>query len=325
MADLCTSSPSKEVITGFGTLSQPKTVTVDCHIDIPWQMTKQGSFDLSLDNKGKYSQVDFPRMALGGLRAAVFALYLSDGMQDELEDDSLFYIYRQISMVRQQPKCVIVKNSEEALSCESNSIPIFLGLEGGRLISLPRLGQLGIRYLTITHNFNTSWADSSTDKPEHHGLTKFGRLVIRECNKLGIIPDVSHASDDTCWHVINESLKPVIASHSACRAIVDHPRNLSDKLIRAIAQTGGVVHIPFARRFIGPSWTCVADHIDHVVQLVGDKAVGIGSDLDGAEMADGIEDVTDWGRVVMEELSSRGYSDEVIANIAGLNTLRVLG
>ena len=137
--------------------------------------------------------------------------------------------------------------------------------------------------------------------------------------------DVSHGSWDTTNDILIESTLPVIASHSGCRRLVDHPRNLTDDHIRRIAETKGVIHIPFAKRFVG-TWKGVADHIDHVVQTVGYATnVGIGSDLDGAELADGIQDVSDWTRVVIDELALRGYPDTAIANIAGGNTLRVLG
>ena len=135
--------------------------------------------------------------------------------------------------------------------------------------------------------------------------------------------DVSHGSDETALSIINMSTKPVIASHSGCRALVDHPRNLSDVLIQAIAQTGGVIHIPFARRFIGPSAQGVVDHINYVAQLVGVEHVGIGSDLDGATMADGLEDVSCWSRL-RDGLTDAGYGDDDISLILGGNTLRML-
>lgn len=137
--------------------------------------------------------------------------------------------------------------------------------------------------------------------------------------------DVSHVSDQTCRDITELSTKPVIASHSGCRAIVSHPRNLSDELIRRVSDTGGVVHVPFVRQFIGETALGVVAHIEHIVQLLGDtRHVGIGSDLDGAELAFGAEDVSQWWRVTGEALADRGYSGGDIAMITGGNTLRLL-
>ena len=311
-------------------------MTLDCHIDTPWQFTKQGwkkprgstfTFDL---RQRQASAVDFPRMKEGGLDAAVFALYISDTMQDDLGSyDAWEAILAQISWLHLQPGCSLVADRAAAeVAARNGDVPIFLGLEGGRLIgdTLSKLAVLalcGVRYLTVTHNRNTAWADSATDAPHNGCITAFGKQVVTEAERLGIIMDVSHGSDETALSIINMSTKPVIASHSGCRALVDHPRNLSDVLIQAIAQTGGVIHIPFARRFIGPSALGVIDHIHYVAQLVGVEHVGIGSDLDGAAMADGLEDVSCWSRI-RDGLSDAGYGEDSIDLITGGNTLRVL-
>lgn len=305
-------------------------ITVDAHIDIPWVQTKIGRFDLSEDNEGRFSQVDFPRMKEGGLQSAVFALYLSDGMQDQLgKDESLNYIFRQLAFLESQTGCVLVDDPQVAIDTVSvGMVPIFLCLEGGRLIyndlSLLRAFRtLGVRYLTVTHNRTTDWADSATDLPRHKGLTMFGRNVVHEANRIGVLMDVSHGSEATANAVIDESSLPVIASHSGCHDLTDHPRNLSDNLIRRIAKTKGFIGIPWARRFVGNTWMCVVDHIDYVTQLVGPSFVGVGSDLDGAELVTGITSVASWKRIVTEELADRGFSNPVIADITGGNLLRV--
>lgn len=306
-------------------------VTCDAHIDIPWVVTKNGAFNLSWNNEGRYSDVDFPRMRLGWLQSAVFALYLSDQIQDkEGREGSLALIMKQIRFLESQKGCTLVEDPDVAVdSVGVGVVPIFLGLEGGRLIynDLALLGkyrQLGVRYLTVTHNRNTDWADSATDKPYHNGLTLFGAAVVKEAGKLGILMDVSHGSDDVAIQILRESTLPVIASHSGCKKLVSNTRNLTDELIKGIAATNGVVCVPFARRFVGERYQCVVDHIDHICQLVGSDYVGVGSDLDGADMVDGADDVTQWKKVVLNELSHRGFSDDVIADIAGMNLLRVL-
>lgn len=304
------------------------SLTVDMHVDTPWIMTKHGSFDLRQEHPE--SMLDLPRMIKGGLQAAFFALYLSDSRQDDIGDeDSSDMITWQFSALCSQPGCRVVDSPKKAVKAIDNGkVPIFLGLEGGRLIhndldQLRMYRKIGVRYLTLTHNYNTSWADSATDIPCHRGLTDFGCHIIMECNKLGILVDVSHTSDPTCEDAIDMSTKPVIASHSGCRAIIDHPRNLSNQLIKAIAGGWGMIGVPFARRFIGLTSSGIVNHIDHIVQLVGPLHVGIGSDLDGAVMADGI-DVSDWRKITIDGLSDKGYSDSDIKAIAGGNILRLL-
>jgi membrane dipeptidase len=140
---------------------------------------------------------------------------------------------------------------------------------------------------------------------------------------MGVVIDISHASDSTAQAAIEASKVPCIASHSGCRKLTPHPRNLPDELIKLLGSTGGVIHVPFAKNFVGDHYKNVVNHVDHIIQLVGSDHIGIGSDLDGAVMASGIKDVRDWKRVVMDELNRRGYSDYVIAKIAGGNTLRI--
>ena len=308
------------------------SITVDAHIDIPWVMHKIGRFKLNENNEGKFSEVDLPRMKKGGLQAAVFALYLSDPTQDQLgKSESLNHICRQIAFLENQHGMVIVDDPDVAIDCVSVGItPIFLGLEGGRLLNndftmVEKFRRLGVRYLTVTHNRTTDWADSATDLAKHHGLTQVGRNMVHEVNRQGILMDISHGSEQTAWQVIAECSLPPIASHSGCKELRNHPRNLDDDLLKAIAEKKGIVCVPFATRFVGPTWRCVADHIDHAVQTMGSTDyVGVGSDLDGAELADGIDDVSDWKKIILDELDLRGFSGNCIADIAGGNLLRVL-
>jgi len=309
----------------------PLNMSIDAHIDIPWVMSKEGAFDLNTNNAGEKSKTDFMRMHIGGLNGAFFALYLSDNMQDTKGKEwCRKELGHQISRIKTQTGCELVGTRHEArMAALSGLTPIFLGLEGGRLIGedlnfLNELRGSNVRYLTVTHNKNTSWADSATDTPKVHGLGRFGMKVVKKCNELGIYLDVSHASDATARAIVWVSDKPVIASHSGCKKIKDHERNLTDELIKDIARTGGVVCIPFVKKFIGEHYFNVSRHIDHAVQLVGPNHVGIGSDLDGADLCNGVNSVADWKRVVMEELSSMGYGDELIARIAGENILRLM-
>ena len=155
---------------------------------------------------------------------------------------------------------------------------------------------------------------------------------MKEMNRSGMLIDVSHASDETFYDVLRYSSKPVVATHSCCRALADHPRNMTDDMIRALASEGGVVQINFYPYFLDdgydgggqrPSYKRIADHIDHVVSLVGVDHVGIGSDFDGIEVVpDGLEDIS-MLPVLFEELSMRGYSQDDMCKIASGNFFRL--
>lgn len=265
----------------------------------------------------------------GGLYTAIFALYLSDAWQDaHTVMETTVAINNQVLRLKQDPSLDFYPATVPLMSSvHAYFFPMMIGLEGGRLIngSLERLQELasfGIRYLTLTHNRNTDWADSATDQPYHEGLTQFGRSVLKKCEELGVLIDVSHASDLTVANVIYLSSKPVIASHSGCRGLVMQPRNLPDILIYKIAERGGVICVPYAKRFIGHYK--VADHIDYIAQKVGSEYVGIGSDLDGAVMIPSFTNVRQWKETVLEDLVNMGYGQDQIDGILGGNMLRLL-
>jgi membrane dipeptidase len=145
-----------------------------------------------------------------------------------------------------------------------HKIAALMGMEGGHMIDddlrLLRLyAALGVRYLTLTHFKNNNWADSSTDKPKHNGLTPFGKDVVRELNTLGVMVDISHVADKTFYDAIEVSKAPVIASHSSCRAIDKHPRNMTDDMLRALAKNGGVVMINYEVSFLSEEYRVASD------------------------------------------------------------------
>jgi membrane dipeptidase len=139
-------------------------------------------------------------------------------------------------------------------------IAILMGVEGGHMIDsdlavLRTYFDLGVRYLTLTHTEHTPWADTSSQPPAHNGLTDFGRQVVREMNRLGMMVDISHVSDKTFYDAVETSAAPVIASHSSCRALADVPRNMTDDMLRALAKNGGVVHINYFEGFLDRGFT----------------------------------------------------------------------
>jgi membrane dipeptidase len=229
-------------------------------------------------------------------------------------------------------------------------IAALMGLEGGHAIendlaNLREFYARGVRYMTLTWSNTNDWADSSGDEVRHGGLTDFGREVVREMNRLGMLVDVSHVSDDTFWDALEVSTKPVIASHSSARALVDVPRNMSDEMLRAVGENGGVVMVNFGGNFIDPGkagmghilWDTVVhfgpspvplarllDQIEHVTQVAGVDHVGLGSDFDGTLfMPEGVSDVSGFPAITAG-LVERGWSEADVRKLLGENTLRVL-
>jgi len=229
-------------------------------------------------------------------------------------------------------------------------IAALMGLEGGHAIeddlaNLREFRDRGIRYVTLTWSNTHNWADSSSGERRHGGLTEFGREVVREMNRLGMIVDVSHASDETFWDALEVTRAPLMASHSSARALVDNPRNMDDEMLRAIATNGGIVMVNFGGHFIDPRkatrWRIIKDtvfhwgpspvardllldHFDHVVEVAGIDHVGLGSDFDGTLfLPDGVSDVSGFPDVTAG-LLERGYSEADVRKILGENALRVL-
>ena len=229
-------------------------------------------------------------------------------------------------------------------------IAALLGLEGGHAIeadldNLREFYERGIRYMTLTWSNTNAWADSSGDEARHAGLTDFGREVVAEMNRLGMVVDVSHVSDETFFDVIEVTSAPLMASHSSARALADNPRNMDDEMLRAVAANGGVVMINFGGAFLdasfNPRWRAglrwilsgggarpalgmVADHIEHVIDVAGVDHVGLGSDFDGTLfMPEGLEDVAGFPNLTLE-LLRRGHSEQDLLKILGGNGLRVM-
>jgi microsomal dipeptidase-like Zn-dependent dipeptidase len=194
--------------------------------------------------------------------------------------------------------------------------------------------KLGVRYLTLTHCFNTNWADSSgcgtPVKAEHNGLSPFGKEVVKELNRLGIMVDITHTADKTFYDAIAVSQAPVIASHSSVDAIKEHARNLSDDMLRALAKNGGVVQINCVVKYIDPvagretPISVFIDHVAHAIEVAGPDHVGIGLDLSySAPEPAGLKNVKDMENITYE-LLKRGFDETTVRKVWGENTLRVM-
>ena len=231
------------------------SIVVDTHDDTT-QRFLDGKFDLGARHND--GSIDIPRMKEGGLGAIFFSIWMPGSITGpEAVKRALDQIDAVREQVRKHPdEIVLARTAEEVRAAHrEGKIAALMGVEGGHMIAsdlgvLRIYAALGVRYMTLTHSVNDEWADSSTDKPAHNGLTDFGKDVVREMNRLGIIVDISHVSDKTFYDALAISKAPMIASHSSCRAICDAPRNMTDQMIKDLAAKGGVIQINYHVGFL---------------------------------------------------------------------------
>jgi len=236
-------------------------IVVDSHSDTTPRF-EDSTWHFAERHDASDGDMDLPRIREGGLDVEFFSIYMGRTEGDGAAiKKALVRIDAVQEMVRAHSPDVVLAGSVDEIrgAVSAGRFVALMGIEGGHVIedSLPALRMfhaLGVRYMTLTHSFHTSWADSSGTRddtdPEHGGLTDFGREVVREMNRLGMMVDVSHVADDTFWDVIETSRAPVIASHSSARAVADHRRNMSDDMLKALAETGGVMMINFYPAYI---------------------------------------------------------------------------
>lgn len=228
----------------------------------------------------------------------------------------------------------MVMTSQDIITTHRNGlIASLIGVEGGHAIGsslgvLRSMHNLGVRYLTLTHSCDTSWAGSG-EKGEKKGLTSFGRSVIKEMNRLGMIIDLSHSSDATAKAVLEITRAPVIFSHSAARAICNITRNIGDDILREISDNGGIVMVSFYSMHISCGRTSTIDdviaHINHIRTVAGIQHVGIGAGYDGIDsLPQGLEDVSKYPELFTKLLEDPTWTEESISLLAGENFLRVL-
>jgi len=355
------------------------SIVLDTHDDTTQRFFSK---DFDIGKRNPDGAIDILRMREGGMNAIFFSIWI-DGrimgppaVQKAL--DQIDAVHENVN--RYSKDLVFCRTAEEVRRAHAQGkIAALIGVEGGHMIGndirvLRMFGDLGVRYMTLTHFYNDEWADSSTAKPEHNGLTDFGKDIVREMNRQGIMVDISHVSDKTFYDALDVSKAPLIASHSSCRALCNHVRDMSDDMIKALAAKGGVIQINYEKSFIDQnykdaqdklsggvvalidrlrkecgdeqgcmerkmaemekqavadgklphvSWERIIDHIDHAVKLVGADHVGLGSDFDGANMPEGMEDCTHLPQIT-EALLRKGYSDDDIRKILGGNLLRVM-
>ncbi len=230
-------------------------IGVDSHIDTLQRVLNE---QVDLSRRQPTGHVDLPRLKAAGMVVPFFALWVPTFYEDsEAVRRTLQLRDAMQSLLDAHPDQIELATTAADVQriARAGRIAAVLTLEGGHQIAddlavLRVYHRLGIRSMTLTHFRNNHWADASTDRPEHNGLTDFGRQVVREMNRLGMIVDVSHVSDKTFYDTLETTTKPVIASHSSCRALSDVPRNMSDEMIRALARNGGVISINFGAGFL---------------------------------------------------------------------------
>lgn len=237
-----------------------RALVLDTHADTPQRLLFDKAFDLG--RRDADGHVDIPRMREGGLDAVFFSIWMPSTLTGPpAVKRSLRLIDSVHEALRRSSKDLSLATgvAEVRKAVADGKVAILMGMEGGHMIDddlgvLRMYARLGVRYLTLTHFLNNNWADSSTDKPRHNGLTAFGRDVVRELNRLGVMVDISHVSDKTFYDALGVTKAPVIASHSSCRVISDHPRNMSDDMMRALAKNGGVMMINFESSFLDQAY-----------------------------------------------------------------------
>lgn len=312
-------------------------ITLDSHTDTPMCFTPE----FTIQRYG-HSLVDLPKLELGQISATVMVAYLPQGeVSDEAHTKAYHYVDSKLTELKQQ---IVNSNGRAFLSCDVESIrqakaigkiAIIPAIENGYAIgtSLETLRilkkQHGIAYMTLCHNGDNAICDSaSKTKHTHGGLSTFGREVVQEMNNLGILIDVSHAGADTIRDVLEISRVPIVASHSSVHTLCEHPRNLTDNQLKAIAAKGGVIQVCLYAGFIRQdsktaSYLDAVDHIEYIIRLVGIEHVGIGSDFDGDGELIGCRSCEDLIRITME-LLRRGYTEHELSLIWGENFLRIL-
>ncbi len=308
-----------------------KIPVVDAHCDTLTALEKQSR---KLGLKSDSGHVDLPRLIEGGVNLQFFAAFISPEYRDNplaraLEVFDIYFTEIQENSDLMGP---VYGYSDIERLFSQGKVASLLTVEGGealagRLEVLRVFYHLGVRAMTLTWNHRNELADGALETGTGGGLTVFGKEVVREMNRLGMLIDVSHLAPRGFWDVLDETVKPVIASHSNCKELCEHPRNLDDQQVKAISDCGGVIGLCFYPDFVNkeqPSLEYWFKHVEHIAGIAGTDCIGIGSDFDGIDqVVSGMVDVTSMP-LITEGLLKRGFSCSEVEKIMGGNFLRVL-
>ncbi|HZR25287.1 MAG TPA: dipeptidase [Vicinamibacterales bacterium] len=292
-----------------------RAIVVDAHDDTTQRLIFDKAFDIGKRNSD--GNVDIPRMREGGLDALFFSIWVpSEVTGPTAVKRALDQIDAVREAVRTHPRDLVLATTAADVrrAAADHKIAALMGMEGGHMIDddlrlLRVYAALGVRYMTLTHYKNNNWADSSTDNVGHNGLTAFGKDVVREMNRLGVMVDISHVSDKTFFDAIETTRAPVIASHSSSRAIANHMRNMTDDMMRALARNGGVVMINYHAAFLSEEFRVASEQksgnalgaIDAVSKKCGDDeacATLEGERLDHEAMMHGDLPKVTWEKII---------------------------
>ena len=328
---------------------------IDGHNDLAWAMRQLHDYDLDAVDLAQHVpafHTDISRLRKGKVSGQFWSVYAPSTLSGS---QAAIATVEQIMFVRAfierfPDDLVFATSADDVIKAQkSGRIASLLGMEGGHCIDesltiLEMFYALGARYMTLTHNHNTSWADSATDEPRLGGLNSFGKQVVQKMNQLGMLVDLSHVSKEVMIDALSIATAPAIFSHSCARALVDIPRNVPDDVLSLLTKNGGVCMVAFVSDFVSnefAQWFAdkdkresdappivtfehVADHVEHIREVAGIDHVGIGADFDGAtDMPIGLNDVSTYP-LLMDTLSSRGWSLPELEQLRSGNILRVL-
>lgn len=314
-----------------------RILSVDSHTDTPLWFRRAG-FDIG---KREANRVNLPKMEEGMLDGVYLAAYIgqrgrsADSLQ--IAVDRVTHLIKEIHQQIENNKdlCGLAVSPADFLRLkQEGKKALFIGVENGYgigkdLRNIARYREMGVSYITLCHSYDNDICDTSThSKREWNGLSPFGREVVAEMNRQGVMIDLSHASEKTFWDVMELSKTPVICSHSSAAALCNHNRNLTDKQLKGLAENGGVIQLCLLNAYINKdrnkaTLTDAINHIDHIVKVAGIDHVGIGSDFDGGGGITGCMAQNDFLQITVK-LLERGYSEEAITKIWGGNLMRVL-
>ena len=375
----CAHAQSAPDAGGIAARALEHAIIIDTHADTPQVLLDE---DADLADPASPYMISIPKMRAGRLGAEFFSIWVDVAWpKQDLIHRALDLIDAVNQQVARHPDVLGTASTADDIERlhREGKIAILMGVEGGHEIQgdlriLDIYYRLGVRYMTLTHTKNNELGDSSGDHAHWNGLSPLGREAVQRMNRLGMMVDISHVSDETFYAALAASRAPLLASHSSCRALCDAPRNMTDEMIRALAKNGGVMDINFYSGFLSdayrnayakvekqvdaaiaaararaaaqgkrlsyaeeasiqrqwtkdlptPSYTAIADHIDHAVKIGGIDHVGLGSDFDGVSGATplGMDSAADLPKIT-QGLLDRGYSAEDIHKILGGNLLRV--
>ncbi len=342
---------------------------VDGHNDLPWEIREAKGAPMDVEaydlRKRTPDETDLARLRAGRLAAQFWSVYVPGELGSGFAKVQLEQLDIARRMITKYPESLMfaTRAADIARARKAGKVASFIGMEGGHALenslgALRMYYDLGARYMTLTHNVTLDWADAALGERKHGGLTPFGKEVVREMNRLGMMVDLSHVSPEVMRDALDTTEAPVIFSHSSARALVDHPRNVPDAILTRMAKNGGVVMVTFVPLFVNRTMKAwyegleaatkglkgaeakqaeaayrqahpepratlqdVADHIDHIAKVAGHAHVGLAADFAGGPNPQGLEDVSTYP-ALFAELIRRGWRDGDLEALAGGNLIR---